>query len=394
MSTPVQASATVMINALAQRKQAEGIKVYNLSAGEPKVTTPEVVRQAAIQFIERGDIPYPTANGLLALREAAAHWLNHHYGTTYSAAETIVTAGGKLGLYLLLQYYCASTSPLCTNGAGPIGVLIPKPYWVSYPAIASMMGGVPVLIATGEATGWKLTPDLLKKAYTPACKLLVLNNGVNPTGVLYTRAEIAALLALAQELNLTVISDEVYSALVYTDEEYVSCGSFPAYRDNVVVIQSTSKSFAMTGWRVGFVFGPADLIKAMSALNSQSITGVSLVCQQAALAAFQHAAEINAWVQQEMKARRDVMISAFQHYFDLTLPPPPAALYVFVSLLSLGVTNMNDETFALRALEEANVAVVPGSAFGQPGYVRFSYSVDATDLELGIQQLAQFVRLC
>lgn len=392
MSNKLKASATVLINTLAQSKKAAGIRVYNLSVGEPKMITPEVVRQGAIKFIEVGDIPYPSPAGLNELRSAAANWMNQSYATNYKAEECIVTTGGKFAIYLMLQYLCGSNSPLKANPTDKVSVIIQAPYWVSYPSITKIMDATPVIINSTEAGGWKLTPEMLKAAYTPECKILMLNNGVNPTGIIYTRSEMQALLAVANELGLLVISDEVYSALVYTDDEYVSCGSFPEYKDNVVVVQSASKSFAMTGWRVGFLFAKKDLIDVMSALSTQSTTGVSLICQHGALAAFKNAEKINAWVRDTMKIRRDIFVDSFRKHFGIQLEYPKATLYVFASLDSLGVKNLSDEDFCIRALEEANVATVPGSAFGQPGYVRFSYGADESDLDGGLENLAKFIK--
>lgn len=392
MSNKLKASATVLINTLAQSKKAAGIRVYNLSVGEPKMTTPEVVREGAIKFIEAGDIPYPSPAGLNDLRSAAANWMNQSYATNYKAEECIITTGGKFAIYLMLQYLCGSNSPLKTNPTDKISVIIQAPYWVSYPSITKIMDANPVIVNSTETGGWKLTPEMLKAAYTPECKILMLNNGVNPTGIIYTRSEMQALMATANELGLLVISDEVYSALVYTNDEYVSCGSFPEYKDNVVVVQSASKSFAMTGWRVGFLFCRKDLIDVMSALSTQSTTGVSLICQHGALAAFKNAKQINAWVRDTMKIRRDIFVDSFRKHFGIQLEYPKATLYVFASLDSLGVKNLSDEEFCIRALEEANVATVPGSAFGQPGYVRFSYGADEGDLDGGLENLAKFIK--
>lgn len=392
MSNKLKASATVLINTLAQSKKAAGIRVYNLSVGEPKMITPEVVRQGASKFIEVGDIPYPSPAGLNELRLAAANWMNQSYATDYKTEECIITTGGKFAIYLMLQYLCGSNSPLKASSTDKISVIIQAPYWVSYPSITKIMDATPVIINSTEAGGWKLTPEMLKAAYTPECKILMLNNGVNPTGIIYTRSEMQALLAVANELGLLVISDEVYSALVYTDDEYVSCGSFPEYKDNVVVVQSASKSFAMTGWRVGFLFAKKDLIDVMSALSTQSTTGVSLICQHGALAAFKNAEKINAWVRDTMKIRRDIFVDSFRKHFGIQLEYPKATLYVFASLDSLGVKNLSDEDFCIRALEEANVATVPGSAFGQPGYVRFSYGADESDLDGGLENLAKFIK--
>ncbi len=388
----LQASVTVVINSIAQSKKAAGIRVYNLSAGEPKLVTPKIVRDAAIKFIEIGDIPYPITAGQPELRKAAADRMNELYSTTYTAEECIITTGGKFGLYLMLQYLLGSSSPLKKDPSEKIGVIIPAPYWVSYPAITKIMDGKPVVINTTEEGGWKLTPEMLKAAYTPECKVLLINNGVNPTGIIYSRPEMKALMDTANELGLLVISDEVYSGLVYTDDEYVSCGSFLEYKDNIVILQSASKTFAMTGWRVGFMLARKDLIDALSALTTQSTTGVSLVCQHGAIGAFKHADEITNWVNATMKKRRDVFVEAFKEHFGIELPLPKATLYVWTSLASLGVKNMTDDEFCIRALEEANVATVPGSGFGQPGYVRFSFAADEEDLIGGIASLAKFAK--
>ncbi len=392
MSNKLQASVTVVINSIAQSKKAQGIRVYNLSAGEPKLVTPKIVRDAAIKFIEIGDVPYPITAGQPELRKAAADRLNKLYGSSFTPEECIVTTGGKFGLYLILQYLLGHSSPLKASPQEKLSVIIPAPYWVSYPAITKIMDGKPVVINTTEEGGWKVTAEMIRNAYTPDCKILIINNGVNPTGVIYSRPEMQAIMDVANELGLLVISDEVYSGLVYTDDEYVSCGSFPEYKENVVVLQSASKTFAMTGWRVGFMLGRKDIIEALSALTTQSTTGVSLVCQHGAIGAFKHADEITDWVNASMKKRRDVFVEAFKEHFGIQLAYPKATLYVWVSLASLGVTGISDDEFCIRALEEANVATVPGSGFGQPGYVRFSFAAEEEDLVGGIENLAKFAK--
>ena len=393
MSNKVQSSITVAINSLAQSKKAQGIRVYNLSAGEPKLMTPEVVRAAAIKFIEIGDVPYPITAGHPELRKLACEWINRLYGANYSVNESLITTGGKYGIYLLLQYLLGANSPLKTNPQEELAVMVPAPYWVSYPAITKIMTGKAIVVNTTEDGEWKITPQMIRAAYQSNCKLLFLNNGVNPTGIIYTREEIAAILAVAEELGIWIISDEVYSGLVYNGDEYVSCASFPEYKDNVIVIQSASKSFAMTGWRVGFLFAKSELIEALTSLTSQSTTGVSLVCQHGAIAAFKHADEIMGWVNASMKHRRDVFIAAVKEYFGIELPQPKATLYSFVSLAKLGVlAGISDEELCFRALEEANVATVPGSGFGQPGYLRFSFAADEEDLTGGVAALANFIK--
>lgn len=392
MSSKVQSSITVAINSLAQSKKAQGIRVFNLSAGEPKLMTPEVVRNGAISFIEKGDIPYPSPAGQPELRRLACEWMNRLYGANYATLECLITTGGKFGIYILLQYLLGATSPLKSAAGEELAVMIPAPYWVSYPAITKIMSGKPIIVNTTEAGGWKITPQMIRDSYQANCKLLILNNGVNPTGALYNRSEIAAILAVADELNIQIISDEVYSGLVYTSDEYVSCASFPEFKDNVMVIQSASKSFAMTGWRVGFLFAKPDIIEVLTSLTSQSTTGVSLVCQHGAMAAFKHVDEIMQGVKETMQRRRDVFIKAVKDYFNIELAVPSATIYSFVALTDLGISAMSDEELCFRALEEANVATVPGSGFGQPGYVRFSFGAEEDDIIGGVAALADFIK--
>lgn len=392
MSNKLKASITVMINSVAQGKKAAGIRVYNLSAGEPKLITPKVIQDAAIKVIQQGDLPYPITAGIPLLRQAACDYMNQNYATNYSADECIVTTGGKFGLYLLLQYLCSADSPLKTDPTQKVGVMIPVPYWVSYPAIAKIMGAKNVLVTTTASSNWKLTPELLQEAYTPECKLLILNNGCNPTSVIYTKDELAAILTMAAKLSIMVISDEVYSTLVYSDTAYVSCASFPEHKDNVIVVQSTSKAFAMMGWRVGFIFAKPSLIEVLLALTSQSTSGVSLICQHGASAAFKNAAEITRSIRDVMCQRRDLFLSAFKESFGTDLPVPESALYVWTSLASLGVSGVSDDEFCLRALEEANVATVPGSGFGCAGYIRFSFGAEDEDIVKGVFELAKFAR--
>lgn len=388
----LKASATVVINSIAQSKKASGIRVYNLSVGEPKMVTPQVVRDAACNFIQIGDIPYPSPAGLPKLRDLACAWMNKSYKTDYVQNECIVTTGGKFAIYLLLQYLCGINSPIKETPEQTIDVIIPAPYWVSYPAITKIMEGNPIVINTKESNGWKLTPDELKSVATKNSKILMLNNGVNPTGTIYTRTEMKALMDTANELGLIVMSDEVYSGLVYSGDEYVSCGSFPEYKDTTIVVQSMSKSFSMTGWRVGYIFARKDIIDVMSALSTQSTTGVSLIAQYGSIAAFENADAINGSINQTMKDRRDEFVRAFKKHFGKELENPKATLYVFASLESLGVKGLTDEDFCIRALEEVNVASVPGSSFGQPGYVRFSYGADIEDLDGGLESLAKFIK--
>lgn len=373
-------SATVMINSIAQQKAAEGIRVFNLSAGEPKLPPHPLLLKAVADALSQGKILYPPVAGIPELRSLAAEWMNKAYDCRFQADQTLVINGGKLGIYLLMQLLLQKEDE----------VIIGAPYWVSYPAITKLFGGTAIIVNTHEANGWKLSASDVKRACTAKTKLLIINNACNPTGSLYTRAELANLLAIADEHGLLVIADEVYSELTYDNAEYISCGSFPEYQQKVIVIQSCSKNFSMTGWRVGFVFGPQTIIKALTSLISQSTSGVTTLSQWAAVAALKEVETLTTWVRENMQTRRDIVIKALNDHWGLAIKPPQSALYVFISLQDLGVKRMPSTEFCKLALEQANVALVPGQAFGKEGYVRLSFGADELELKLGLKALAKF----
>jgi aspartate aminotransferase len=339
-------SATVEINSLAQQKADAGIHVFNLSAGEPKLPPHQLIVEAVSQALAEGKIFYPPVSGVPELKELAAK----------------------------------------------DEVIIASPYWVSYPAITKLFGGVPVIIKTQEDEEWKLSAEQLNKTCTPKSKILILNNAANPTGTVYTKQELAALLDVAKAHNLFVISDEVYSGLIYDHKHYVSCGEFSEHQDQVVIIQSCSKNFSMTGWRIGFVFASSILIKKLTSLVSQSTSGVTTISQWAAVAVLKQVDTINAWVKSSMEQRRNVLIHAINEAFALKINPPSSALYIFVSLDRLGVKSTSSVAFCKSALELANVALVPGLAFGQEGFVRISFGASEHDLQQGISALADFCK--
>ncbi len=379
--TTIPPSQTLTINALALEKRAKGDRIYNLSAGEPMIDTFPIIVEAAKQALDAGKTHYTPAAGVSELRVAAASWMHETYSTSYAKEHTIVTAGGKHGLSLLFD-------ALLTPGDE---VLIPAPYWVSYPSQVRMAGGKPVMINTTIDTGWKISPTDIKTHMTDRTRVLLLNNASNPTGVLYTREELEALLAMAASHNLLVISDEVYSGLVYDDALYTSCGSFSAYQDTVIVVQSMSKHFAMTGWRVGFVFAHEDIIRMLIKLQGQTTSGASTISQWAALAGVHHAEDIIRANNTEMQKRRDVLRDVFAIHVGVKIDPAPAGLYQFISLPSLGSTVIDSVAFCTDVLTNANVAMVPGVAFGAEGYVRCSFGEQQEELVAAVEALALYL---
>lgn len=376
---PLRTSRTMALHSQAASLRAHGKKIHNLCAGEPLLPVHPSIQEAVKKGLS-GTVQYGPSAGLPELREAFAQWMNVQADTKYTRENVAVTPGGKFGLYALCQNYMRPGDE----------ALVIAPYWVSYPDITSMCGGVPVIVSTSEEGGWKVTSALLEAACTPNTKFLFLNNANNPTGTLYTRQELAGILAVAVRYNLFVISDEVYSGLVYGDQVFVSCASFPEHRDRVAIIQSCSKHFAMTGWRVGFVVAAPEIISTIQAFQSNTITCVSAPDQWAALAALRSASEIQPWVRDEMRIRRDALVLGLRETFDVSVSLPPSALYVFIPQSIITQEHVPSEELCRSLLDFAHVAAIPGSAFGTEGMLRLSFGAPAHELKEAVGALKKF----
>lgn len=375
-------SATVTINSLAKQRQQKGERVYNFAAGDPVLQAHKTIVESAVAQASKRVVPYPPLEGLPELRRLVSEWMNTTYHCHYTPANVLVTCGGKFAIFGLIY-------SLVERGEE---VLIPAPYWVSYPAIVEMAGAVPKIIPSTVEQGWKISGDDVRRYATPKTKVLLFNNASNPTGVLYTKEEVQSILQAAKELNLMVISDEVYSGLVYGPEEFVSCGSFLQYDEIVVVVQSCSKNFGMTGWRVGFALGPESVVKALALLQGQTTTGTALPSQWAAVGAFENASEVNGYVKEAMKRRRDLFVHTYNALFPESIELPSSALYVFPTIRSTGVTSVEDSVrFCEELMRSEGIALVPGIAFGVEGYVRFAFSEEEKQIEEALHALKRAV---
>ncbi len=372
-------SPTISINALAHKLKAEGRTIYNLSVGEPVIETPLIIRDAAKRAIDEDKTTYPPAAGIPELRAEVASWLSESYGCSYNSQNIVITPGGKSALYFLLQTILERDDE----------VLVISPYWVSYPAIVGIFGGVSKIVETKSEDHWKVSVEALEQAYSVQTKMLVLNNASNPTGVLYIRDELQKILEWAKQKGIIVISDEVYSGLVY-EGEFVSCGSFSEFQDSVFVIQSASKNFGMTGWRIGMLVGNAGILQKVTALLSQSVSGVTTISQWALLEGLKHRVEISPLINREFTFRRDMCVGLIKELFHVEIEVPAAGLYVFVPLSIFGATTESSVAWSERVLKEAGVATVPGSAFGREGYVRLSYGGHKEETVGGLRALAYF----
>jgi aspartate aminotransferase len=374
----VPPSATMTMNSLAIQKKQKGEYVYNFATGDPILPNHPKIIQAAIDTVKAGFSPYPAVAGTHELRSAVCQWMNQSYQTQFSPSQSIVTCGGKFALYALAQ---ALLNP------GDEAIII-APYWVSYPGIVQLAEGKPLILETTAEKGWKAEVRQIEQLISPKVKFLLLNNGSNPTGALYKPDELKEILVLCKKANILLISDEVYSEIIYDGQSYTSCGSFRDFQDHVVIIQSCSKNFAMAGWRVGFAFGPEWVIKLLIAIQGQSTTGTSIQSQRAALAAVQNASEVAKYVRDEMQKRRDLFHDTFQTVFHRKLPKPPSAVYYFLPLSDFNCPHADSVAFCEKTLEQHNVALVPGVAFGKEGYVRFSFSETAEDIVKGLKTLS------
>jgi aspartate aminotransferase len=389
LAASVQPSATMAAAAKARQMKAEGITVYDFSLGEPDFPTPDHICRAATQAMRDGHTHYTPANGIVELRTAVARWYQKTYGIRYTPDQVIISNGAKHSIHNVLA---------ATVGPGD-EVIIPTPYWVSYSDLVSMTGASFVLVPTTLENGFKMTPAQFRAAITPRSKLLMLNSPSNPTGVVYTRAELEALADVVLDTNLAVLSDEIYERLVYGDARATCFATLrPSLADRTITVSGASKSFAMTGWRMGWALGPAPVIKAMANIQSQETGNPSSISQYATLAALEGDQECVEQMRREFEARRDLVCRRLANIPGVRCLTPGGAFYAFFNIAAhfgrtLGGKTVTDSlTFATAALESARVNLVPGLAFGAEGYVRLSYATSREQLQGGLDRLEQFLQ--
>ncbi|MFS8900903.1 pyridoxal phosphate-dependent aminotransferase [Synechococcus sp. H60.3] len=375
-------SATLSISALAKAMRAEGLDVCILSAGEPDFDTPEHIRAAAIRALEEGKTRYGPTAGIPALRQAVADKLWRENGLDYSPDQILISNGGKQALFNLAMV-------LLDPGDE---VILPVPYWVSYPEMVALAGAKVVRVQTQEAQGFKLTAAQLRQALSPRSKLLILNSPANPTGAVYHRHELEALAeVLLSAPHLYVVCDEIYEKLVYGQARHISLGSLsPELLPRTILSSGFAKAYAMTGWRIGYLAGPKPIIDAAINLQSHSTSNVCTFAQYGALEALTSplsAAAVEK-MRQEFWQRRDLMVQGIRALPGVTCPEPEGAFYVF---LNIGQTGLSSVEFCQRLLKEQQVAAVPGVAFGADSYIRLSYAADRTTLEKGLERLHHFL---
>jgi len=372
-------SLTIAITQKARELKEKGRDILAFSAGEPDFDTPEVIKRKAIEAIEEGFTKYTSVFGIPELIEAIRTKLKRDNGLDYSPDEIVVSNGAKQSLFNIFANIVEEGDE----------VIIPAPYWVTYPELVKYHGGVVKVIETDESTGFKITPDQLERALTPKTKAVILTTPSNPTGAIYTRQELEELERVLRGHDLYIISDEIYEKLVY-DGEFCSVASISDWLlERTVVVNGLSKSHAMTGWRFGYcATKDKELVKGMIKLQSQTTSNINSITQKAAIPALLGEADIDvAKMVEEFKKRRDFVHRELNKIPGLSALKPAGAFYIFVNHRQLHPDSME---FALRLLEEEGVAVVPGVGFGAEGYFRFSFATDMETIAKGVERIANF----
>jgi aspartate aminotransferase len=377
--TQVSPSLTLAIAAKAKAMKQEGIDVCSFSAGEPDFDTPAHIKTAAIKAMEAGKTKYGPAAGEPKLREAIARKLREENGLCYDAENVLVTNGGKHSLFNLML-------ALIETGDE---VIIPAPYWLSYPEMVKLVDGVPVIVPTDASTGYKITPEQLKKAITPKTKLFILNSPSNPTGMVYTPAEVKALASVVVAENILVVSDEIYEKILYDDAEHLSIGAVgPEIFERTIISNGFAKAYSMTGWRLGYLAGSIELIKAATKIQGHSTSNVCTFAQYGAIAALEAKQDCVEEMRQAFAKRREVMLAHLNSIPGVKCPEPKGAFYLFPDISNTGLKSLE---FCEALLESQQVAVIPGIAFGADNCIRLSYATDMETIEKGMDRIAQFI---
>jgi aspartate aminotransferase len=373
-------SLTLSIDSKAKAMKAEGLDVCGFGAGEPDSDTPEHIKRAAIEALEAGFTKYTPNAGIPELRQAIADKLATDNGLNYRAGQIVVSNGAKHACYNAILATCQPGDE----------VVIPAPYWVSYPDMVRLVGAEPVIVPTSERNAWKMRPEDFENAMTPRTKMLIMNSPGNPTGSVYTREELEAIVNVAAEEDIYVLSDEIYEKLVYDDAKHVSIGSLSkeAY-DLTITVNGFSKSYAMTGWRLGYLAAPDAVARAVDSIQSHTSSNPSSFSQYGALAALKGDQQPLADMREEFEMRRNYMFDRISKISNVTAVKPQGAFYILVNISQLGLTSQN---FADRLLSKANVAVVPGAAFGDDRTVRFSYATSLDVIKKGLDRFQDFCR--
>ncbi len=381
----IQPSQTLAITALVESMRREGKKIVDLGAGEPDFDTPELIKDAGIKAIETGYTKYTSIAGLIELRETICEKYLKERNVNYSPAEVLVSCGAKHSIVNVML-------ALCEPGDD---IIIPAPYWTSYIEQARFAGATPIIIETDESTGFKISAAQLQQSITSHTKILMLNSPSNPTGAIYSKEELAALVEVIVKHDITVIFDEIYEKIIYDGLQHASLADFSELRDRLVLINGVSKTYAMTGWRIGYMLAPQPLIKACNKIQSHTTSNPCSISQKASIAALKADDKILSEMLSAFGKRRSYLATEVGKMPGISCEIPKGAFYLFPNISGCfgrahtkGVIK-NPIDFCAYMLEEASVAIVPGEAFGSTQHVRLSYATSMQTLEEAVQRLTQ-----
>ena len=373
-------SLTLAIDSKAKAMLAEGIEVFGFGAGEPDMDTPEHIKAAAIKALQEGRTKYTPSAGIPELRQAISQKFLKDNGLDYKSSQVIVSTGAKQS--------CFNAIAAVVNEGDE--VIIPAPYWLSYPEMVRIVGGEPVFVQTREENNWKITPEDFENAMTPRTKMIIINSPGNPTGSIYTREELKALSEVAAEEDIYILSDEIYEKLTYDGAEHVSVASIsPEAYDLTITINGFSKAYAMTGWRLGYLAAPEPIARAIDSMQSHMTSNPCSFAQYGALAALTGDQQCVADMREEFDIRRQYMFERLTQIQGVSAVRPQGAFYILANISALGLKSQN---FADRLLSKSSVAVVPGIAFGDDRTIRLSYATSLDVIKSGLDRIEEFCR--
>ena len=380
----IQVSPTAVVINAAEQLKAKGVDIADFGPGEPDFPTPDHIKKAAIRAIEENRTKYTPTGGIMPLREAITAWHKRELGSSYNAKECVVNVGGKHSIF----------NTMCVLIQNGDEVIVPAPYWVSYPDIIKYAGGVPVVVQTRQEDGFSVKAAAIEKAITPKTKMVIINSPSNPTGGVVDSDEYEHILAICKKHNIWLMGDECYSHFTYEPHKPFSIASAKDSKDNVIIIGSCSKTFAMTGWRVGYTLAPEPLVQAIIKIQSQSTSNPTSIAQYAALEAMRGSMESVPVMLAEYAKRRKRIVEGLRQIPGVECEWPGGAFYAFPNvsahLQGRNAVATSCTELAKQLLETAHVALVPGEAFGAPGFLRLSYATSIERIEEGLRRLSKF----
>ena len=373
-------SLTLAVDSKAKAMKAEGIEVFGFGAGEPDMDTPEHIKAAAINALKEGRTKYTPSSGIPELRQAISQKFLKDNGLDYKSSQVIVSSGAKQSCFNAILAVIEEGDE----------VIIPAPYWLSYPEMVRLVGGEPVLVHTREENNWKITPEEFENAMSPRTKMIIINSPGNPTGSVYTREELKAIAEVAAEEDIFILSDEIYEKLTYEGAEHVSIATVsPEAYDLTITINGFSKAYSMTGWRLGYLGAPEQIARAIDSMQSHMTSNACSFAQYGGLAALTGDQQCVADMREEFDIRRQYMCERLGQISGISAVRPLGAFYVLANISSFGLKSQN---FADRLLSKGSVAVVPGIAFGDDRTVRLSYATSLDIIKSGIDRIEDFCK--